>query len=629
MNYFLTTIALLISAMTIAPVRAATEKTTHVEATQLPAANFPTQTMEIYTIDDNLVFFARLCGLPRSSRSDKQALGFILPPNTSFRVRQINPNFVGDTWWRNYAHERPMPNGAIGIDLFTHARGVRRQNIEVPNDGEWVVISAHTNNDGVTHYTVPLVRTPFVPMGATERPVIEFEIIPNAPNLPVYNYTDSRTWIPGVNDDFTTAAAWDAWNTPEARRAHEEFVTNWTNQPYALIRGHSLQILVSINDRYLPVTVQGPDFQETREPFFRGNWDVIANLRHFSNLDQVLGYFDHMHAKFDYWFGFDPAQPRWRHYNIWPDSAFYVQDPRHVAPATMYFAAPHAGGPGAGYWAGTHMGQSSMDGSIEGFYLRRGWAGLHEVGHSYQAKHFWGILGEVWVNLPAHFYQVAYIIPNHPLTPFPWHDPAFSHLPGWIGGGLEASRAQVRSDQANFENTVGTPFSIFSSLFFDSNCNYGNQGAFRGRHNASPRLHHQRVNNGVTYFSGSITYRLYFYTVLIEAIGGMENGFREFNRMYREWFSTDKMGVRAWSDYNVHALFFSLASGYNFVPYFEVWGVEICDVVKSQTAHLPAMYILYDRVSDAATRAMLVERFGLASEYSLISASALVEAGVE
>jgi hypothetical protein len=277
------------------------------------------------------------------------------------------------------------------------------------------------------------------------------------------------------------------------------------------------------------------------------------------------------------------------------------------------------------------MGQSSRDGSIERFYLRRSWGSLHEVGHSYQGTHFRGNLGEVWINLYGHFYQTAYIIPTHPLVPFPWHDPAFSHLPGYIGGGLEASRAQVRSDQANSVNTIGDgmQYGIFSSLFFDSNCGYGNQGAFRGRHNASPRMRHQRVNNGVTYFTGSDAFRFYFYTIMFEAIGGMDVGFRDFKRMYREWFTEDKQGIRTWSNYDVHALLFSLVSGYNFVPYFEAYGVTISDNVISQVAHLPSLLILYDVVDCAETRAMLVERYGLPSEFSLISAPVLIDAGID
>ena len=595
---------------------------------------FPTQIMEIYTIDDTVLHYMRLYDFQRTNRSDMQALGFILPAGASFRVRQVVPEFRGDVWWQNFNNSRSGTNNNLVLDLFSHMGASRRRNIHIPNDGTWVVITGATGDNA--RDTVPFIRTPFA-MPGSPNPILEFEILPDAPVLPIYRYTDSRDWTPGVNDDFTTYAAWDAWDTPEARIAHEEFIASWTDQSYGVILGNSVQLFVSANDRRMDITVNGPHMAETGEAFWRGEWDLIANLRHFVNLDQVLGYYDHMHGMFDYWAGLNPAQPRWRDFQIWDAAEFNNDDPRHNAPPNTVLAAPHVGGVGGGYWTGTNMGQSSIDGSIERFYIRRSWGSLHELGHGYQGTHFRGNLGEVWNNLYSHFYQVTYILPTHPLTPFPWHDPAFEGTDGWIGGGLEASRAQVRSDQANFTNTVGdgNHYGVNSSIFFDGNCsqhNLGgtpeNLGAFRGRHNAERRLHNVRVNLGVPYHTANETNMAYFYIILFEAAGGMDEGFRAFNRLYREWFAENKQGIRTWTNYNVHALLFSLVSGQNFVPYFEAWGVDISETVREQVAHLPGMLILYDMVDCADTRASLVETHGLVSEFSLIRSDLLATANI-
>jgi len=610
---------------------------------QLPGLDvpyFPTQLMEIATISDADVHYMRLYDFQRANRAGKQALGFILPPGASFRVRQVNPSFVGDTWWMNFNTNRPTPSGNLGLDLFSHVGASRTQNIQIPGNGNWVVITGVSGANA--RYTVPFIRTPFAIPGSPN-PIIEFEILPNVPILPIYDYTDSRSWIPGVNDDFTTYAAWDAWDTPEARLAHEAFIASWTDQPYAVIRGYSVQLFASIHDRFLPVVIHGPNYADTGIPFWSGTWDAIADLRHFVNLDQVLGYYDHMLAVFDYWAGLDPSHQRLSQFQVWDAAEFNDTDPRHSAPSNSIFAAPHVGGAGAGYWTGTHMGQSSGTtgtlnnpvGSIERFYIRRSWGSLHEVGHGYQGTHFRGNLGEVWTNLYSHFYQERYILPTHPLVPFPWHDPAFEGMPGWIGGGLEASRAQMRYNHANHINTIGDGmhYGVFSSIFFDSNCNqhnFGapqNLGAFRGRHNAEPRFHNLRVNLGVPYHVSNDPYLAYFYIILFEAVG-MDEGYRAFNRLYREWFAVNYQGTRSWSNYNVHALLFSLVSGLNFVPYFEAYGVNISDTVRNQVSHLPSMLILYDMVECAETRANLVAEHGLISEFSLIRADLLADANI-
>ena len=623
---------------------AAEPEAVNIATFSIAPADFTTETLTIPTFDFELTVVTRVHDLPRSNRSDRTELGFILPPNTSFRVRQVNPSFIGvDNWGGT-----PANNGNLTLDLWARQGARRRLDNVVPNDGQWHTIQ------GTAFYTVPFVRTPYLMQGFTEAPIIEFEIPHNAMVLPVYRYTDSRSWAPQYRD-FTTHAAWDAWDTVEARVAYIDFMSRWTTEPYALISGNSINLFVSDVDR-----------------------PHLEYMFHFSTLDQMLGFYDHFTSVADYWIGFDPYFEYGRNVSgYWTDAELRNPSRYHAAPAARYLAVPNAGGAGSGYWAGHYMAETSgphpgtvhginqalapgMDIGLAGpaminpdtgnpfsslpslgihrMYLRRGWAALHEIGHSYQGAFLRGgnvSVGEVWINIIGHFYQDRYILPTHPLVPHPWNrTDAYARDPhgAWFSDGNRDYETWQEIRTYDARNFLG--MEIRSAMFWD----HTNRDGERGRHIAEPHFHNRRVNLGFTYLNPAnpalqmnFTDQLYMWVVMLEAIE-FDYTFRRFHQELRERFYHNWENIRTWQQGDVFTYLFSYISGYNLVPYFEAYGITISDHVRVRLdAHGidNALHVLYDMVADPALRDLIVSEYDhLVSHFGLVSEATLRRHGI-
>jgi hypothetical protein len=415
--------------------------------------------------------------------------------------------------------------------------------------------------------------------------------LPHSFILPIYDYTHSRTWTE-YNSDFTQMAAWDAWLTPEAAAVEAQFNNEWTTQPYALLRSDSAQIVVNLADR-----------------------GTVRNLIHFANLDQVLGFYNHFHSVFDFWAGLDPLHQADNHYVYWADMDWDNVDPRHVAPNTSVLTTPSTPGAGAGYWAGTHMGQA---GGRVNAYLYRSWLALHELGHGYQGTHFRGggtmPMGEAWNNVYSHFYQARYILPLQPLFPG-----------GQVVGSWAVDQAYTELNRALVEANVFQRLTVQGGSYV----NWRGNLTETNFQNDLGRVDEWRL-------------RLWFFIPVFEAIG-MDEGFRDFNRLYREMFAVNAEGIRSWRNEDVHALLYSRVSGYNLVPWFDFWGLQVSPFVQEQVAHLPALVplalhvectcagrfiphpsggaaVVPTGVPCTCERGRIVGEHGLASEFALIPA---------
>ena len=543
-----------------------------------------TTTLEVVTLRQSQRHYTENANLPRSNRSDHQPLGFILPAGDTVRVRQTNPNFnynlTIDTWGtRNHTNNRAGTTN-------------------VPSSGEWVFLRSLHPAPNIA--TVPTVRTPFVADNNNQVPVLEFEIVEGAWDLPVYEYSNSRIWNAN-NRDFTQVAAWDAWNNPGSNAAHINFVNSLTDEPFALIQGNSINILLNAHDieHSVRARLNGPNG---------------GHLRHFVNFDQLLGYYDHMTAMFDFWSGLDPSHHADSNFSfIWEEAGADLSsiDPRHDTPHTRFFSIADQGGIGAGYWAGTHMGQSAS--SQESFYMRRGWGGLHEVGHAYQGRHKSGShWGEVWNNILAHTYQLRYVLPTHPLVAFP-------------GQTLEASRARYALDFANSTDTVPSGYGMNSWMW--GNVRPSNGHTVRSRVNAETEMHRRRLDPDFAHQNG-FENRLYTLVLFTELIG--EAGFREVNRLHREMQATNQHGINDIQDNGAAwTLVAGLALGLDFSDFFAAFGFTISPRIRTMVAEMDTVYFLMDVRIDEATRAQIVEANDLASEFAVVTESMLREAGVQ
>jgi len=380
--------------------------------------------------------------------------------------------------------------------------------------------------------------------------------LPHRIHLPVYTYTNSRTWIQGVNDDFTDISAWDAWITPEATAAHAQFISEWTDQPYAIIRGNSVTIVVAEAD------------------FFR-----VRDLVHFVNLDQLLGYYDHMYAVYDWLSGLDPAHHQNGHFVYWQDTDWDNVMPQHASPATTVLATPSHPGAGMGYWASTHMGQAGY--SVFA-YLYRSWLTLHEVGHGYHGTHFGHQgnmpMGETWNDVFSFFYQSMYIMPVQPI---------------FEGGSMIVNSWAYYQDRPFHERRV-----------------------------RDLRLSGRSFANNT-----EDRFRLWFFIPMFEYLG--PEGLRDFNRMYREMFATNQDGIRNWTQQDVFLTLLYRTSGYNFLPYFQEWHKNAANATtRAEIENGVILRILYDEVPYPAVRRALIEAHGLVSDFSLIPEHLVTEEAI-
>ena len=547
-----------------------------------PIGERDTVTLNVQTIPQSMRQHTANAGLQRSNGSDHQPLGYILPANHTVRVRQANPNFgtnlTLDTWGtRNHS-------GAGRASSFT-----------IPASGEWVQVRSQHPRPAL--HTVLTVRTPFVADGFTEVPVLEFEIFDEMWELPVYEYSNSRTWNAN-NRDFTQVAAWDAWNNQGSNTAHINFVNSLDDEPFALIQGNSINILLNAHDieHSVRARLNGPNG---------------GHLRHFVNFDQLLGYYDHMTAMFDFWSGLDPSHHADSPFSfIWEEAGvdFDNIEPYHTAPHTRFFSIADQGGVGAGYWAGTHIGQSSA--GQESFYLRRGWGGLHEVGHSYQGRHKGGRFGEVWNNILAHTYQLRYVLPTHPLVAFP-------------GQTLEASREHYARDFANSTDTVPSGYGMNSWMW--GNVRPSNGHTVRSRENAETEMHRRRHDASFDHHVG-FENNLFILVQFTEAIG--EANFREINRVHREMQVTNQHGINDLDIGAAWVLVTERVTGIDFTNLFAAYNFIIPQRIRDLVADGDSIHFLMDVVTNEATRVQIVEANGLVSQYSLVTGSQLRAAGV-
>jgi len=455
--------------------------------------------------------------------------------------------------------------------IWQHESTVGGQNLDPPNTpAPWFVITSDMFEPGANTGFTSFAYVNFYNHGE----VNELELwgtgtgvtdggggngtvtLPHRIHLPVYTYTNSRTWIPGVNDDFTDISAWDAWITPEATAAHAQFISEWTDQPYAIIRGNSATIVVAEAD------------------FFR-----VRDLVHFVNLDQLLGYYDHMYAVYDWLSGLDPAHHQNGHFVYWQDTDWGNVDPRHSAPATTVLATPSHPGAGMGYWASTHMGQAGY--SVFA-YLYRSWLTLHEVGHGYHGTHFGHQgnipMGETWNDVFSFFYQSMYIMPVQPI---------------FEGGSVIVNSWAYYQDRPFHERRV-----------------------------RDLRLSGRSFANNT-----EDRFRLWFFIPMFEYLG--PEGLRDFNRMYREMFATNQDGIRNWTQQDVFLTLLYRTSGYNFLPYFQEWHKNAANATtRAEIENGVILRILYDEVPYPSIRRALIEAHGLVSDFSLIPETLLTEEAI-
>ncbi|MBC1794602.1 putative mucin/carbohydrate-binding domain-containing protein [Listeria booriae] len=93
-------------------------------------------------------------------------------------------------------------------------------------------------------------------------------------------------------------------------------------------------------------------------------------------------------------------------YNELDGLSFTPENPTDKNIPNKYFIKANAHGSGSAYYTGSHTAQTSN--SLAGYYLSKGWGGLHEIAHGYQGSFMsdsaFGV-SEVWNNIYAAAYQ--------------------------------------------------------------------------------------------------------------------------------------------------------------------------------------------------------------------------------
>ncbi|WP_283697492.1 leucine-rich repeat domain-containing protein, partial [Clostridium perfringens] len=99
-------------------------------------------------------------GLNRGNYHGREPLGFILPANVEFKIRQVNTNLKKD----------------LTLDLFNDDRNTEKS-ITIPKNGDWITVQSDS-------LSVPFIRK----ISGEEIPEIEFILKGKVDKLPIYKY---------------------------------------------------------------------------------------------------------------------------------------------------------------------------------------------------------------------------------------------------------------------------------------------------------------------------------------------------------------------------------------------------------------------------------------------------------
>lgn len=116
----------------------------------------------------------------------------------------------------------------------------------------------------------------------------------------------------------------------------------------------------------------------------------MKNMKDFNSIDALINYYTDVFET----------------YNELDGLSFTPENPTDKNIPNKYFMKANAHGSGAAYYSGSHTAQNGD--TLAGFYLSKGWGGLHEIGHGYQGAFMRDSsfdAGEVWNNLYAAAYE--------------------------------------------------------------------------------------------------------------------------------------------------------------------------------------------------------------------------------
>ncbi|MBC1983050.1 putative mucin/carbohydrate-binding domain-containing protein [Listeria booriae] len=119
----------------------------------------------------------------------------------------------------------------------------------------------------------------------------------------------------------------------------------------------------------------------------------MKNMRDFKSVNELCNYYTSIFET----------------YNELDGLSFTPENPTDKNIPNKYFIKANAHGAGSAYYSGSHTAQNSD--SLAGYYLSKGWGGLHEIGHGYQGSFMsdsaFGV-GEVWNNIYAATFERNY-----------------------------------------------------------------------------------------------------------------------------------------------------------------------------------------------------------------------------
>jgi len=259
-------------------------------------------------------------GISKGLNHDKQALGIILQPGTTIRVKLLNPSTELN----------------LQMELLNNDRAKEH----------YITISNKPAEFTTTYESVPFISTPYTPTPTQIELEVEFST--NTTTLPTYK---TKT------DTYTFFKQWDDQQSA-----------------FALITTQYADILVPQKDKESLRAINNSNGLDSFETYYNNIFELYNSLAGLSlsptsNTDKNL--------------------------------------------PNRYFMKADISGPGSAYYGNSHTAQSND--STAAFWLDtspKNWGSLHEIGHGYQG-YFMSqsplLLGEVWNNIYAVFYQKKYM----------------------------------------------------------------------------------------------------------------------------------------------------------------------------------------------------------------------------
>ena len=226
---------------------------------------------------------------------------------------------------------------------------------------------------------------------------------------------------------------------------------------------------------------------------------------------------------------------------------------------------------GAAYYSISHVAINSA--SVASFF-QRNWGGLHEIAHGYQGSLGSNgmALGEVSNNILGWFFQYC---------------------------------------------------SLNTDRFSQNYDFYGNLGGVGMLDQTEHKYNLNRLS-GETFSQLDVYYRLYALLNLLESFDSYHT-YADINKWYRRYVN-DKGAIK---NQEAYTLAIAEKYGYNVVPYFEAWGVDISDQTKStlDVGNYKYVSILSDLVSEAMATEIKTKEH-LHGEYALVSNELLSKYGL-